>query len=167
MRLLDRFEHTRTTEPEDFMLDYSDSRFGRFLLYLLVWHNEAKDWDAHGYRLGFDGPQVLEDFQPQWHHIFPKKFLDERYDDSEINALANIAVIGPTINIPISAKNPMEYLHKYKITADKLTQQFIISDLGTTSIEQYPGFLKHRAEVLAAEANKYLGALRNDIERNN
>jgi hypothetical protein len=166
VRLLDRFEHTRTTEPEDFMLDYSDSRFGRFLLYLLVWHNEAKDWDAHGYRLGFDGPQVLEDFQPQWHHIFPKKFLGERYDDSEINALANIAVIGPTINIRISAKNPMEYLHKYKITADKLTQQFITSDLGTTSIEQYPGFLKDRAEVLAAEANKYLGALRNDIEAN-
>ena len=26
------------------MLDYSDSRFGRFLLYLLVWHAEAKDW---------------------------------------------------------------------------------------------------------------------------
>ena len=26
MRLLDRFEHTRTTEPEDFMLDYSATR---------------------------------------------------------------------------------------------------------------------------------------------
>jgi hypothetical protein len=166
VRLLDRFEHTRTTEAEDFMLDYSDSRFGRFLLYLLVWHNEAKDWDAHGYRLGFEGAQVLEDFQPQWHHIFPKKFLAERYEDSEINALANIAVIGPTINIRISAKNPMEYLKKYKISDDKLTQQFITTNLGVTSIEKYPGFLKDRAQVLAAEANKYLGALRNGIEAN-
>jgi len=166
VRLLDRFEHTRTTEAEDFMLDYSDSRFGRFLLYLLVWHNEAKDWDAHGYRLGFEGAQVLEDFQPQWHHIFPKKFLAERYEDSDINALANIAVIGPTINIRISAKNPMEYLKKYKISDDKLTQQFITTSLGATSIEKYPGFLKDRAQVLAVEANKYLGALRSGIEAN-
>jgi Protein of unknown function DUF262 len=164
VRLLDRFEHTRSIEPDDFMLDYSDSRFGRFLLYLLVWQAEAKDWDAHGYRLGFDGPQVLGDFQPQWHHIFPKKFLAERYDDSEINALANIAVIGPTINIRISAKNPMDYLTKYKITADKLADQFIPTDLGATPIEKYPEFLKGRAQRLSEMSNKYLAALRDGIE---
>jgi hypothetical protein len=164
VRLLNRFEHARSIEPEDFMLDYSDSRFGRFLLYLLVWHAEAKDWDPHGYRLEFDGAQVLADFQPQWHHIFPKKFLGERYDDLEINALANIAVIGPTINIRISAKNPMEYLQKYKISADKLADQFITSDLGSTPAEKYSEFLKGRAQALSAEANKYLGALRDGIE---
>lgn len=164
VRLLDRFEHTRNIEPEDFMNDYSDSRFGRFLLYLLVRSNDAKDWDGHGYRLGFEGLQVLEDFQPQWHHIFPKKFLGEQYDEIEINALANIAVIGPTINIRISAKNPMEYLHKYNITPEKLGQQFIASDLATTPIEKYPDFLKARAQVLAGEANKYLGKLRDGVE---
>lgn len=164
VRLLDRFEYTRTIEAEDFMLDYSDSRFGRFLLYLLVWHNEAKDWDATGYRLGFEGPQVLQDFQPQWHHIFPKKFLSDQYEDSEINALANIAVIGPTINIRISAKNPMEYLKKYKITGDKLSQQFISADLAITPIEKYLDFLAGRAQNLASEANKYLATLQNGIE---
>jgi len=51
VRLLDRFEHTRLMGLEDFMADYSDSRFGRFLLYLLVWNNKAKDWGEHGYRL--------------------------------------------------------------------------------------------------------------------
>ena len=106
----------------------------------------------------------MEDFQPQWHHIFPKKFLAEDYEDLEINALANIAVIGPTINIRISAKNPMEYLHKYKITADKLAQQFITKDLATISVDKYPDFLKTRAQVLAAEANKYLARLRDGIE---
>ncbi len=164
IRLLDRFEHTRAIEPEDFMADYSDSRFGRFLLYLLVWNNGAKDWDGNGYRLGFEGAQVLEDFQPQWHHIFPKKFLSEKYDDLEINSLANIAVIGPTINIRISAKNPMEYLKKYKITEEKLVQQFIASDLGNTPIESYPEFLKNRSKILATESNKYLIALRSGIE---
>jgi hypothetical protein len=164
VRLLDRFEHTRLMGLEDFMADYSDSRFGRFLLYLLVWNNKAKDWGEHGYRLGFEGAQVLEDFQPQWHHIFPKKFLEDKYDDIDINALANIAVIGPTINIRISAKNPMEYLQKYNITVEKLSQQFIANDLGTTSIDKYPDFLKGRAQVLATEANKYFGALRDGIE---
>jgi hypothetical protein len=144
VRLLERFEHRRLIELEDFMADYGDSRFGRFLLYILVWHNGARDWDVHGYRLGFDGAQVLAEFQPQWHHIFPKKFLGDRYDEPEINALANIAVIGPSINIRISAKNPMEYLQKYKITNDKLAQQFIPSDLATTPIEKYPSFLKDR-----------------------
>lgn len=164
VRLLDRFEHTHSIEPEDFMADYSDSRFGRFLLYLLVWSNEAKDWDRHGYQLGFEGAQILEDFQPQWHHIFPKKFLGDQYDDQEINALANIAVIGPTINIRISAKNPMEYLEKYKITDDKLKQQFIANDLNHTPIEKYLNFLKQRSQVLAEKSNFYLQKLRDGIE---
>jgi hypothetical protein len=90
---------------------------------------------------------VFADFQPQWHHIFPKKFLGARYDDLEINALANIAVIGPTINIRISAKNPMEYLQKYKITGDKLAEQFIANNLGTTPIERYSEFLKGRSDI--------------------
>lgn len=164
VRLLDRFEHTRSIEQDDFMTDYGDSRFGRFLLYLLVWKNEAKDWDGNGYRLGFEGAQMLQDFQPQWHHIFPKQFLSGKYDDLAINTLANIAVIGPTINIRISAKNPMEYLVKYNITSDKLAQQFITNDLGTTSIDKYLDFIKGRAQVLAKEANDYLGALRGGIE---
>ncbi len=146
------------------MADYSDSRFGRFLLYLLVWHNDARDWDTHGYHLGFDGAQVLEDFQPQWHHIFPKKFLGIKYDELEINALANIAVIGPAINIRISAKDPMEYLKKYKITNEKLSQQFIATDLATTTIDKYPSFIKDRSQTLSGEANAYLSDLRKDIE---
>ena len=165
VRLLDRFEHTRIIDTEDFLADYGDSRFGRFLLYLLVWKNEAKDWDGHGYRLGFEGPQVLEDFQPQWHHIFPKKFLGDQYDEPEVNALANIAVIGPTINIRISAKNPMEYLKKYNITGEKLKQQFITPDLNTIPADKFMEFTKDRAQVLATEANRYLSAMRDRIEK--
>lgn len=164
VRLLDRFEHTIPLSPDDFMADFSDSRFGRFLLYLLVWHNNAKDWDGNGYQLGFEGTQVLEDFQPQWHHIFPKKFLGDQYDELEINALANIAVIGPTINIRISARNPMEYLQKYKITEEKLAQQFITHKLGTIPVDKYTEFLQGRSQVLALEADKFLQVLRDGIE---
>lgn len=163
-RLLERFEHAREIDGEDFMADYSDSRFGRFLLYILVWGNGARDWDSHGYRLGFEGAQVLEDFQPQWHHIFPKKFLGDRYDEAQINALANIAVIGPEINIRISAKNPMEYLDKYKINAEKLRQQFITDDLRNTPPAKYPEFLEQRSTLLTTKANEFLRSLKNGIE---
>lgn len=48
-RLLRRFAHDEQLTAEDFLRDYADSRFGRFLLYLLVYRNEAQDWDEHGH----------------------------------------------------------------------------------------------------------------------
>jgi Protein of unknown function DUF262 len=94
----------------DFLRDYGDSRFGRFFLYLLVYRNKAQDWDEQGHRIGFEGVSVLADFRPEWHHVFPKKYLSGKVDESLIDALANIAVIGSEINIRISAKDPMSYI---------------------------------------------------------
>lgn len=164
IRLLDRFDHSRPVVAEDFMDDYSSARFGRFLLYLLAWNNKAQDWSEHGFRLGFEGTQVLEDFRPQWHHIFPRKFLGDKYDVSEVDALANIAVIGSTINIRISAKNPMNYLKKYKISKEKLSQQYIPTNLAEISISDYKDFIAKRAELLSNEANRFLESLGKDIE---
>lgn len=47
-RLLRRFAQTTRIDAEDFMRDYGDSRFGRFLLYLLAYRNNAQDWDSSG-----------------------------------------------------------------------------------------------------------------------
>src|SRR5205085_11088126 len=120
-------------DADYFLRDYSDARFGRFLLYLLVYRNKALDWDERGHRIGFEGVELLTDFRPQWHHIFPRKFLEGRVSDDKIEALANIAVIGPTINIRISDKEPMNYIQKYKISQEKLNQQFIFEDITSTS----------------------------------
>ena len=73
-----------------------------FCSYLLAYRNKAIDWDDHGHRVGFEGMEVLADFRPQWHHIFPKKYLEGNVNEG-LDALANIAVIGPEINIRISA----------------------------------------------------------------
>jgi hypothetical protein len=159
-RLLQRFVHSNpAVEAEEFHRDYSDSRFGRFLLYLLVYRNQARDWDEKGYRLGFEGSQALCDFRPQWHHIFPQKFLTKHVDEDQINALANIAVIGASMNIRISAKNPMDYLDRYKISGDKLSQQFIPSNREDFRLEKYRRFLEKRANVLATKANDFLTSL--------
>lgn len=159
-RLLRRFEHERPLEPEDFLRDYVDTRFGRFLLYLLVYRNRALDWDKQGHRLGFEGAKPLENYRPQWHHVFPRKFLEGHASDDEINALANIAVIGPAMNIRISAKDPLDYIDRYAITSEKLRQQYIEDDLKAMTVRGYRDWLLARAQRLADAGNAYLAALR-------
>lgn len=158
-RLLRRFDHSRPLETEDFLRDYVDTRFGRFLLYLLVYRNEAVDWDKPGHRLGFEGMKLVANYRPQWHHVFPRKFLEGKVADDAIDALANIAVIGPTINIRISAKDPLDYIERYEITADKLEQQYIDGEITSMTIEGYGLWLANRAERLAKAGNAFLSSL--------
>lgn len=163
-RLLKRFAHQTPMTADDFLRDYTDSRFGRFLLYLLVYRNKALDWDGQASRIGFEGVELLADFRPQWHHIFPNKFLETAgVSDDKINALANIAVIGPAINIRISAQDPMNYIGRYHITAEKLEQQFINPAIVTTGVNGYETWLLQRAEKLAAAGNAFLSELGNGL----
>lgn len=162
-RLLKRFAHNEPLTADDFLRDYGDTRFGRFFLYLLIYKNRAQDWDEHDHRIGFEGVTVLSDFSPQWHHVFPKKFLENKVDQTLIDALANIAVIGPEINIRISAKEPMKYIAKYGISSKKLEQQFIGPDITTMDVGQYETWLRHRAEKLAHEGNAFLSELRTGL----
>ena len=99
---------------------------------------------------------MLAQFKPQWHHIYPKKFLKGHVDEATIDALANIAVIGPEINIRISAKDPMKYLDKYQITDEKLRQKFIEQPRTDFLITGYSAFLRQRAQSLAAAGNRVL-----------
>ncbi len=162
-RLLRRFDHQHPLEADDFLRDYGDSRFGRFLLYLLVYRNQAVDWDERGHRIGFEGIELLAGFRPQWHHIFPRKFLQGKVSDDCIDALANIAVIGPSINIRISAKDPMDYIRRYQITPDKLSQQFIEPNVATMAVGRYETWLADRAERLAGAGNEFLAELKGDL----
>jgi hypothetical protein len=162
-RLLRRFQHETPLQVEDFMRDYIDSRFGRFFLYLMVYRNKALDWDKSGQRLGFEGMTLLADYRPQWHHVFPRKYLEGEIANDKINALANIAVIGPTINIRISAKSQMAYIQKYEITPEKLKQQYITPDIQSTPISNYEAWLENRAAKLAEVGNDFLAELRQGI----
>jgi hypothetical protein len=163
-QLLRRFTYQTPLQGEDFLRDYGDSRFGRFFLYLLVYRNKAQDWDETGHRIGFEGVEALADFRPQWHHIFPKKFLEKKVDEEEINALANIAVIGPSINIRISAKDPMLYIDKYKITSKKLGQQFVEDDIRKATPAEFGTWLEARATRLAQAGNQFLNELGASLE---
>ena len=121
-------------------------------------------WDHRGVRIGFDDAELLAGFQPQFHHVFPKKFLEGKTDANLIDASANIAIIGPTINIRISKQNPMNYIPKYGITADKLHQQYISGQITNTMSEQYPDWLRTRAAELARAGNEFLDELRGGLK---
>ncbi|SIS99703.1 GmrSD restriction endonuclease domain-containing protein [Alicyclobacillus vulcanalis] len=159
-KLLSRLNHNTPFDAEDFLRDYGDSPFGRFLLYLLIYKQRALDWDEREQRIGFEGLQALADFRPQWHHIFPRKFLQGRVPDDKVDALANIAVIGPKANIRINAQSPMDYLRRYKITPEKLRAQFIEQDIQTCTIDDYEQWLCKRAERLAEAANAFFAELK-------
>lgn len=163
-RLLLRFPHKEPLTRDDLLRDYGDARFGRFLLYLLVYRNQAKDWDSQGHRIGFEGVTLLADFRPQWHHVFPRKYLEGKVEETQIDALANIAVIGPAINIRISATDPMSYVRKYAISSDKLEQQFIGPEFTVTPPERYLEWLERRADRLAEAGNRLLAELRAPME---
>lgn len=161
--LLRRFPHATPLDVDDFLRDYGDARFGRFILYLLAYGNKAQDWDKSGHRLGFEGVEILADFRPQWHHVFPRKFLEGKVAEDRIDALANIAVIGPGINIRISAKNPMDYIQRYGISPEKLDQQYIDESIKRVAPSGFEEWLLKRAQRLADAANAFLHSLKGEL----
>ncbi|TGT72988.1 DUF262 domain-containing protein [bacterium M00.F.Ca.ET.159.01.1.1] len=163
-RLLARIRYLPMLSSEDFMRDYSDNRFGRLLLYLLIYKAGAVDWDMPHMRIGFEADELVSGFTPQFHHIFPKAFVGGSHPEALVNALANIALIGPKANIRISKQDPMNYVAKYAIGETKLAQQFIDPSLAATGIGQLPEWIKLRAERLTNEGNDFLGVLRGDLK---
>lgn len=163
-RMLAKIRYIPRLTAEDFLRDYGDTRFGRLLLYLLVYHAKAEDWDERAFRIGFDSGALLAGFTPQFHHIFPRAFVGNAHPESVVNALANIALIGPSINIRISKKDPMDYVVRYNIGPDKLAQQHIGEDLAITDVGTLPAWVQKRAETLADAGNAYLSLLRGDLQ---
>jgi hypothetical protein len=163
MRRLERPESGLVFSADDFYgREYTAGKFWPFLLYILAYRRKAQDWDEHGHRIGFEGCELLADFAPQFHHIFPKKYLEGNVDEGLIDAVANIAVIGPSINIRINAKSPLDYVTRYKITAKKLRQQLIDPGFTKVSFDGYEGWLHERAQALATEANEFMSELKGD-----
>ncbi|MBS0525162.1 MAG: DUF262 domain-containing protein [Proteobacteria bacterium] len=161
----------RAIEPfvaDDFLRDYSDARFGRLLLFLLMFRNKAEDWDSTRNRLAFTGNELTPAFAPQFHHIFPRRFLapgeaeeaKAGITSEQIEALANIAIIGASVNIRISNKNPLAYFAKYDIDTKRRKQQFIEGEVDQMVPEKYVSWLQVRAARLAEEANLFIDELR-------
>lgn len=135
----------------------------RLMIYLLAFKNDAQDWNTDGYRIR---AEATGEYHPEWHHIFPKKWLNSNVPGIEkksIDSVANMAVISGQANRKIAAKAPDEYIRELNLAARGLLDQQAIPDPSFVAPEQYQQWLTTRAERLALEANNYLAELRNQV----
>ena len=170
-QLLNRLRVSPQLSPEDFLerYDRAGSRFLRLILYLLMFHRGAPDW-VDGTRIGYDktGSPITSGFEPQWHHIFPRRMLREAgFKDDEIHSLANITVLNERTNCnKLGARLPWDYIHSFRISEESLRAHLIPESFvmppdderlrDQWDARKYTDFLIERAELLAREANAYL-----------
>jgi hypothetical protein len=155
--------------PDEFLnrYDRAGQRFLRLMLYLVLFHSEARDW-IDGTRIGYDktGAPLTAGFEPQWHHIYPRNLLRNLgFSDDEIHALANITVLNERTNVnKLSGKKPWDYLTQFNISTAILEAHAVPVHLvrephGNSVKEQYKAFLHERALQLAIAANTLLQRL--------
>ncbi|MGQ9585284.1 MAG: GmrSD restriction endonuclease domain-containing protein [Anaerolineae bacterium] len=172
-KLRERLQASPKLEEDEFLnrYDRAGSRFLRLMLYLVLFGNNACDWIDRT-RLGYDktGSPITTGFQPQWHHIYPRRVLREaEQEDEAVHALANLTVLNERTNVnKLSGKEPWCYLRQFGIGRDVLQPHlvpdaFIPVDLddGPRLREQwyvarYPDFVIERAQLLARAANDLL-----------
>jgi len=167
--LLGQLRVTDTIQPDRFLTDYSRDRFGRLLVYLLLFDRQALDWVSK-VRIGFDktDSSLNDGFLPEWHHIYPRAFLkrswkgDKRSED-DMNLLANLTVINEATNKKkLQAKPPEAYIAEYGITDADLARHIVPQTARPLEASRYDDFVMARAEALAAAANNYLARLASD-----
>jgi len=119
------------------------------LLYLLARTGGARDL-VTGRPLGTDSGAV------EVCEIFPRAVLAEAgYTRAEINAVANYALVAPALSAALSRCDPAQFLAA--VDPAVRASQWIPD--GEWRVADYPQFLAARRELLAAEANAFLGAL--------
>lgn len=115
----------------------------------------AKDWRSNlAIRLDHKGAQ----HKLQFHHIFPKAVLKERYTDREADDIANLAFIGGKMNRSISDKAPAVYFPTVlkKTGPDAFAAQCIPVEETLLEVDGYKAFLATRRESVAKRLNEFL-----------
>ena len=145
-------------------LETSSSRNSvhRLMIYLLAFKNDAQDWGTEGYKIR---AEASGGYKPEWHHIFPSKWLKNNVaniDKRFIDTVANMAVISREANRKIAAKAPKQYIAEMNLAARGLLGQQAIPDPVFVEPHQYQQWLNNRAERLAQESNQYLAELRKE-----
>jgi len=150
--------------PEDFQDEYTE-KFLRLILYLTVFHKQARDWLNQEVRIGFDREdnQLNEGFKPEWHHVFPRKVLKGKFDETKIDSIANIVVLNERANRSFSAKLPQVYLSEHEVKPQRLNEQ-AVPPAESLLLDQYEEFLRVRAKQLAADATAFMQSLAGSAE---
>lgn len=138
----------------------------RLMVYLIAFRNDAQDWHSPGYfiRAAANGP-----YHPEWHHIFPRKWLRGKVPGIKpelIDNVANMAIISSEANKKIAASEPQKYVAELNLDSSGLLDQQAVPNPSfafkneSQYLKDYENWLDRRSEWLAKEANEYLGWLR-------
>jgi len=91
------------------------------------------------------------------HHIFPQSLLEDYFDRSKIDDVANITFVSSETNRILGDKLPREYFNE--IPEDRLKDHLIPTDRELLTIDRYEEFLKTRRRLLVDKANEMLRKL--------
>ena len=141
-------------EPADFIgKGFNSSLFP--LVFLVLRERGATDWQTG---MGITTAAQGKQHKIQYHHIFPKALLKDRYDSKLINEIANMAFISARTNQRISNKKPSDYLLDVieKQGQGALERQAIPLDVSLYDIANFESFLVERRQLLAGVINDFL-----------
>lgn len=179
-QLLEPLQTSDDVAPEEFRKRYdrAGNRFLRLMVYLTTYAAGGADW-VDGTRIAYDkgGHVVLAGFEPQWHHVFPRKVLkDAARTDDDINPLANIVVLNERTNVKkLAAKPPAQYIAENSIASGALAPHSIpeafreaIDKGGDVlecqwAVDRYDEFLEERCEELSQRVTELLRSLAGDV----
>ena len=110
---------------------------------------------ADNSNIRLDNSWLKESSSKNYHHFFPKKYLEKKGESEHKNALANITLIDAYSNKSINDKDPKKYITEFMKNnpdmKDTLKTHFIdLNDFGVLE-NNYETFLNKRAARLADE----------------
>jgi len=117
----------------------------------------AKDWRSNlAIALDHSGVQ----HRLQFHHIFPKAQLKDKFTSREADDIANLAFIGGKTNRAISEKPPATYLPPLiaQLGQPTFEAQAIPVDVALLEVSAYKAFVAERRNRIAAALNAFLGS---------
>jgi len=121
------------------------------LLFAVFRERSARDWFTG---VVLSSTNVGPEHRLEFHHIFPKALLRNRYTSYEIDDLANIALLSQIAHRPIGKSEPRLYLPS--IEQSRLTAQLVPLDEDLLRVERYKDFLSVRRELVSRAMNDYL-----------
>lgn len=96
-----------------------------------------------------------------YHHFFPKAYVNKHFKDSEPNMVANITLIDAASNNKIRAKAPSFYVKEFKNSNSKLTSSLKSHLIGSQKDfgileDNYEKFIEKRSKAIADALNEAL-----------
>jgi hypothetical protein len=129
------------------------------LVFLALRAQGARDWTTG---LGISLTHQGRAHYIQYHHIFPKALLRDRYGKQAINEIANMAFVSGKLNRQLGASGPAAYLPGVieQRGPEALEQQAVPTAPALWDVELFPEFLDARRHALAAVVRQFLAGAR-------